>query len=130
MDRLSATFDCLLIDAGCIINTEGNIPNTITVLLKVVSYLHVTGVQCGNEGVNDFSIPNHVCASISLTSLKALVSNVFKSHTGGVIASSLLGISDPEFNVIEGVKDSNSRLNKVKSNGLLFRWVFRSLPCL
>jgi hypothetical protein len=67
----------------------------------VGGHFGITWVQRRDESVNNFSIPDDMSASVSLTSLKALVSNIFKSHAGGVVACSLLGISDPEFNVIE-----------------------------
>ena len=41
-----------------------------------------------------------------------LVCQVFETHPGGVEGSGLLGISDPETNVVESVEDSDCGLKK------------------
>ena len=41
-----------------------------------------------------------------------MVSNVFEAHLAGVKCSGLLGISDPEANVVETVEDTDFRLEK------------------
>ena len=41
-----------------------------------------------------------------------MVSNVFEAHLACVKCSGLLGISDPEANVVETVEDTDFRLGK------------------
>ena len=41
-----------------------------------------------------------------------MVSDIFEAHLAGVKCSGLLGISDPEANVVETVEDTDFRLGK------------------
>ena len=95
-------------DGGGVVAREGNVLDTISVMLVVLTHLAVVGLEGGLEDIADFSITDNVRADISVSSLEALVGDVLESHSGGVVRSSLLGVSNPEFNVIEAVEHSNS----------------------
>jgi len=48
-----------------------------------------------------------MCAHISFSGLKSLISKILETKSRAVITGSLLGISDPEGNVIKSVEDTN-----------------------
>lgn len=95
-------------DGGGVVAREGNVLDTISVMLVVLAHLAVVGLEGGLEDIADFSIADDVRDDVSVSSLEALVGDVFESHSGGVVRGSLLGVSNPELNVIEAVKHSNS----------------------
>jgi hypothetical protein len=74
----------------------------------VVSHLLVVGLKGRLENVANISIADHVRDNVSVASLESLVGDVFESHSCGVVRSSLLGVSNPEFDVIEAIEDSDS----------------------
>jgi len=96
------------VDGGGVVAREGNVLDTISVMLVVLAHLVVSGLEGGLEDIADFSIADDVRDNVSVSGLEALVGDVLESHSGGVVRSSLLGVSNPEFNVIEAVEHSNS----------------------
>jgi hypothetical protein len=74
----------------------------------VFRHLPSVGVQRRAEGVADFSVLDNMGAHISVTGLKSLVSDIFESHSGGIVSSGLLGVSNPESDMVKSIEDSNS----------------------
>ena len=69
--------------------------------------LFVTRLKGRAENVADISISDDVRDNISRSCLKSLVSDILESHSGGVVRSSLFGVSDPESDVIKSIEDTN-----------------------
>lgn len=93
----------------------------------IVQFLLVL-VQSRLKSVDDISILDDMDTSISVASLETLyvnamnhlrqkiltyrVGDVFKAHAASVVGGSLLGVADPEANVIETVENTDFRLTK------------------
>ena len=128
----------LLIDSSSIIYTESNVFDTISVLCMVGRELSMVGVEWGCESIHNLVVADNVGAKFAWSCFQALqrwdknlanliefrsfnkkiwdwtylVSNVFEAHLAGVKCSCLLGISNPEANVVETVEDTDFRLKK------------------
>jgi len=71
-NALSAALDSLCINTSGIINAEGDILDTVTVLGVMGGELGVVGVEGALESKNDIAIANNVSAPVAGSSLKAL----------------------------------------------------------
>lgn len=72
LDTLGTSFDGLVVDASSIVHSESNILDSITMSLKLLRKLGVSGVQRRGESENDLSILDNVSAVVSDASLKTL----------------------------------------------------------
>lgn len=96
-------------------------------MLGVVGVHLLVGSESIFESINDISLLDNVAGGYSVSCLESLfldvldkiydatyrVCDVFETHFGGVIGSSLLGIADPEAYVVKAVEytDSGLKLN-------------------
>jgi len=102
-NRLGALLDSTVVDGMNIINSKGNISDTVAVEGEVVGELLVVGVQRRLEDEGDPILTDNVRADIAGSSLKTAVSNVLETEASGVEGGSLLGIADPEDDVVESI---------------------------
>jgi hypothetical protein len=106
-DGLGTLLDGTVVDGVNIIDSEGYILDTITMEGEVVREDFVVGVKGGLEDKGNFILLDNMGADIAVTGLETTVGNLLESKAGGVEGSSLLGISDPEDNVVESFVVSN-----------------------
>lgn len=109
-DCSGSSGDGLLEDSCRIVDVEGDIFNSITVLgmMLVEFFLSIWIKRCLKNETN-LTIFNDMLGEVSVASLEALISNVIKTESRAVVTGCLLSVSDPECNMIEAVEDSNFR---------------------
>lgn len=127
-DRSSATLDGLLVDARGIIDMEGNVLDAITVLRVMgIEFLVACGIERRSERELDLAIMDNMGGPLSVASLEASVGKILEAEACTVEGSGLLGITNPEGNVIEGMEHTNfgalSRLSVVNHLRLFFLFV-------
>jgi|LauGreDrversion4_2_1035121.scaffolds.fasta_scaffold1045706_1 hypothetical protein len=67
-----ASFDSLLVDSSGIVDCEGHILDSVSVLLKLLGELLIARVKRRLESEDNFSISDNMGAVVSAASLKAL----------------------------------------------------------
>lgn len=106
-DGLGTLLDGAVVDGLDIVDGEGNILDTITVEGEVVGEDLVVGVQGRHEDKGDLVLLDDVGADITVTGLEAAVGDLLEAEASAVEGSSLLGVSDPEDDVVESLVVSN-----------------------
>lgn len=106
-DGLGALLDGAVVDGLDIVDSEGNILDTITVESEVVGEDLVAGVQGRHEDEGDLVLLDNVGADITVAGLEAAVGDLLEAEAGAVEGSSLLSVSDPEDDVVESLVVSN-----------------------
>ena len=84
-DALGSLGDSVFVDSSSIINLEGNIVNSISMLLMMGSELRISWVEWRSEGICDISILDDMGASVPVTGFQTFVSYKFEPESGGVI---------------------------------------------
>mmetsp|Transcript_19254 Transcript_19254/g.29532 ORF Transcript_19254/g.29532 Transcript_19254/m.29532 type:complete len:368 (+) Transcript_19254:150-1253(+) len=108
LDGGGSSLDGLLENASGIINGESNILDSVSVLVVVGGEILVSSrVQRGSEGKDDSSLSHNVGGEFSVSSLESLVGEVLEAESGAVEGSGLLGVANPEPNVVESMEDSD-----------------------
>merc|ERR1719443_1886435 len=100
--------NCLLVNSYCIINSERDILNSVTVdFVLVVPLFMSCWIKWSLENEDDGSVFHDVRSVISLAGLETLVSFIFETESRAVVTCCLLSIANVESNVIESIEDAN-----------------------
>ena len=112
LDRASALLDGTGVDGVDIVDGEGNILDTVTVEGEVVGEDLVVGVEGRLEDEGDGILLDDVGADVAGAGLKARVGDLLEAEAGGIEGSSLLGVSDPEGDMVESLVVSDVLLEQ------------------
>ena len=102
-DRLGTLLDGAVVDGVNVVNGECNILDTITVEGEMVREDLVVGVQGRLEDECDGILLDDVRADVAVAVLEAAVGDLLEAEAGGVVGSCLLGVSDPEDDMVESL---------------------------
>lgn len=106
----STSSNSLSVHVSAVFNLEGNIVDTVSVLLDIVMELSVSRVKRSSESVENLSVLNNMSAVISGSGLEALVSVEGESHSRSVEGCGLFGVGNVEGGMVESNELSNIRL--------------------
>lgn len=112
LDGASALLDGAGVDGVDIVDGEGDILDTVTVNGEVVGEDLVVGVEGRLEDEGDGILLNDVGADVAGAGLEARVSDLLEAEAGGVEGSGLLGVSDPEGDMVESLVVSDVLLGR------------------
>lgn len=98
----SSVFDRIVIDCGSIINSEGNISNSIPMLNKmfihcITRVLVIDRAQNKNSSIMVFEC---MLSNFSFSCFKSFVCKILKSKSGSVEGCSLFCIANPKCDVV------------------------------
>ena len=97
-------------DGSGIINMKRDVPNTISVLLQMLSeFLRSFGIQRTFECEYDVAVSHNMTRVVSIPSFQTLVSHVFEAELVAIVACRLLRVADPERDVVEAVEYADFR---------------------
>jgi len=100
-DRLGTLLDGAVVNGLDIINSEGNILDTVTVQGQVVREDLVVGVQGRLEDEGDSVLLDDMGADITVSGLETTVGDLLEAEAGAVERGGLLGVADPEDDMVE-----------------------------
>lgn len=103
LDRASALLDGAGVDGVDIVDGEGDILDTVTVEGEVVREDLVVGVEGRLEDEGDGILLDDVGADVAGAGLETRVGDLLEAEAGGVEGSGLLGVSDPEGDMVESL---------------------------
>lgn len=103
LDRAGTLLDGAGVDGVDIVDGESDILDTVTVDGEVVREDLVVGVEGGLEDEGDGILLDDVGADVAGAGLEARVGDLLEAEAGGIEGGGLLGVSDPEGDMVESL---------------------------